>query len=205
MTKHQLIVGIDEAGRGPLAGPVAVGGVWMNREEYLRLKKKRAFKGLHNSKRLSEKQRENWYEKILKWNKEGILDFSYRTGSVKDIDGKGISPTIKKAIKRILNGIENIPLENIEVLLDGSIYAPEEYVNQKTIIKGDEKEPIISLASIVAKVRRDRWVVKKGKDKKYSKYNLDIHKGYGTKDHIERIKKYGLSDLHRKSFCKNIR
>jgi ribonuclease HII len=202
--KHQFILGIDEAGRGPLAGPVAVGGVWMKKEEYLKLKRKKAFKGLHNSKALSEKQREEWYEKILEWKKEGILNFSYSTGSVKDIDNIGISPTIRKPLNRIVNITKKEPGE-IEILLDGSLYAPKKYINQKTIIKGDEKESIISLASIVAKVRRDRWIVKKSGEDKYRKYNLDIHKGYGTKDHRERIKKYGLSNLHRRTFCKYIK
>ena len=87
-------------------------------------------------------------------------------------------------------------------MLDGSLYAPEKYKNQQTIIKGDEKIPIISAASVVAKVYRDNMMKKM--HEKYPQYGFDAHKGYGTVAHIAAIKKHGLSAIHRRSFCRNI-
>ena len=84
--------------------------------------------------------------------------------------------------------------------MDGGIYAPKEFVNQKTIIKGDEKEPVISLASICAKVVRDKKMTALAVT--YSEYGFDIHKGYGTSSHCKKINEVGLSDIHRRSFCK---
>ncbi len=183
----KYIVGIDEAGRGPLAGPVSVGIVAMNEKDLLKWGR------IKDSKQLREEKREEVFKK-LKNNK-----FIVCYGSVKEIDSLGITRAIALAIER---GLKNLKINvNSTILLDGSLKAPKEFKNQKTIIKGDEKETIIALASIVAKVSRDRLMKKLSK--KYPKYELGIHKGYGTKKHISLIKKFGLSALHRRSFCKN--
>jgi ribonuclease HII len=118
------------------------------------------------------------------------------------IDKEGISIVIKKAVAKILKKLENADPENTYVALDGSLYAPEIYKNQNTIVKGDELEPIISLASIISKVKRDRKM--QSVESKYKRYEMEVHKGYGTEKHRKLIKKYGISKLHRKSFCKNI-
>ncbi len=199
--KFRYRVGVDEVGRGPIAGPVAVGALcvdvghakaMLSRADFQGL-----FSGIKDSKKLSPEKREEWFVKICLAQKVGALVFVVTCISAKEIDTKGLAPSIKKALQKSLQKVAPDPADT-QVLLDGSLYAPVEYVNQKTIIKGDLKEPIIGLASIVAKVSRDRLMV--SYSKKYPQYDFDIHKGYGTKKHYEKIKKYGLSPLHRKSF-----
>ncbi|MDO8492868.1 MAG: ribonuclease HII [bacterium] len=214
----KYIVGIDEAGRGPLAGPVAIGIVTvpkniehrvfnifreLNREK----RKSKTNLSIHrgrirwvkDSKQLNEKKREEIFEKIKKETKAGKLKYAVGFGSVELIDKEGITRAIAYAIARVIRKFKTKPSQ-MKVLLDGSLKAPKKFKNQKTIIKGDEKEMIIALASICAKVLRDRLM--KRLAKKYPKYGFEIHKGYGTKAHIRAIKKYGLSKIHRKSFCK---
>ena len=191
-------IGIDEVGRGPIAGPVAVGSFVIFNKKALRL-----FSKVKESKQLKEQDREEWFKKIEKIRDEGLVDFSVVFQSEKIIDTKGLSFAIKNALKISINKLvkrNNLQKENIKVLLDGGLHAPKEYINQKTIIKGDEKEKIIALASICAKVLRDRKMRKFSK--KYPQYKLDINKGYGTKGHYEAISKYGLINLHRRSFLK---
>lgn len=209
---QNYIVGIDEAGRGPLAGPVSVSAISMSVSDYSKIKTnirsikwliKNGFPALKDSKKLSEKQREQWYTQINQWKKEGILDFANTMVGAEIIDRDGISIVIKKSVARILKKLKNTDPEHTHVVLDGSLYAPEIYRNQNTIIKGDELEPIISLASIISKVKRDRKM--KGYASKYKRYEMEIHKGYGTERHRKLIKKYGISKLHRRTFCKNIK
>lgn len=197
--KFQYIVGIDEVGRGPLAGPVAVGACLISVSKIKSLQAKGFFKGIKDSKKLSEKKREEWLEKIKELKSEGDLDYHISFVSNKIIDKKGISHCLKLAMKNSLKKLKVNPLKTM-ILLDGGLKAPEEFIFQKTIIKGDEKEPIISLASIAAKVARDRKMV--GYSKKFSQYGFEIHKGYGTALHRRKIRENGLSKLHRKSFCK---
>lgn len=196
--KSSYIIGIDEVGRGPIAGPVAVGSFVVLDKKALRL-----FTKVKESKQLKEQDREEWFKKIEKVRDEGLVDFRVVFQSEKIIDKKGLSFAIKNALRISIDELverNNLKKENIKVLLDGGLHAPKEYINQKTIIKGDEKEKIIALASICAKVLRDRKMIKLSK--KYPQYKLDINKGYGTKVHYEAINKYGLIDLHRKSFLK---
>ncbi len=194
ITKAKYIIGIDEAGRGPIAGPVSVGAfVFINNSI------KKDFSDARDSKKLTEKKREEIFERILKYHKNGDIKFAVFMSSSSVIDKKGIVFAIKSALSKCLEKI-NLKPEEVEVLLDGSLKAPEKYLKQKTIIKGDDKVREISLASICAKVVRDREMVKFSK--KYPKYNLDIHKGYGTKAHYESISKNGLSEIHRRSFLK---
>ena len=197
----QYLVGIDEVGRGPLAGPVAVGACIISVSEIKRLCARGFFKNIKDSKKLSEEKREEWLGRIKELKAKGDLDYYISFVSNKKIDEKGISYCLRLAIKNSLKKLKADPLKTM-VFLDGGLKAPEEFIFQKTIIKGDEKEPIISLASIAAKVARDRKMV--AYSKKFPQYGFDIHKGYGTASHCRKIRENGLSKLHRKSFCKNL-
>ncbi len=192
-------IGIDEVGRGPIAGPVAVGAFLVLADGFEN--DIAAFPvPLRDSKQLSSVQREAWYEKIAEWQADGKCDFSVVMISAGEIDSHGITKAIKKALAEALEEIECD--ETHLILLDGSLHAPNVFYNQITIIKGDEKEPVISLASIVAKVTRDRHMVKVAE--RYPKYGFERHKGYGTEEHYQAIKKHGLTPLHRKSFLKDL-
>lgn len=183
--------GIDEAGRGPLAGPVAVATFGMKPGFLLK-----GFPKGRDSKKMSEAEREKWFAIFFEEKKKGNVFFENRFSSAAYIDKKGIVPAINDAMKRCLlhNG------DHCALLLDGALHAPARFLSQKTIIKGDEKEKLIACASIVAKVSRDRLM--KRLAKKYPGYGLEIHKGYGTLAHRLAIKKLGLSAIHRKTFCK---
>lgn len=194
--KTTYIIGIDEAGRGPLAGPVSVGVVAckISNSKFQIFKR---LKGIKDSKKLNEKQREEWFKKLKELEKAGIIKTAVSFSSAKIIDEKGIVFAIRRALAMSLKKLKIKPNE-CEVLLDGSLYAPSEYKKQKTIIRGDDKIPVISAASIIAKVSRDRLM--KRLAKKFPDYGFEKHKGYGTKAHYNTIKKYGISDIHRKSF-----
>jgi ribonuclease HII len=189
------IVGIDEAGRGPLAGPVSVGAVKIGKNF-----NQKFFKGIKDSKKLTEDERELWFGLLLEAKRRGDLDFCVSLVSEGVIDKHGIAYAIRLGIKRCLVRLE--VEEKDQIFLDGGIKAPEKFTHQTTVVKGDEKIPIISLASICAKVVRDRRMVKVGKN--YPEYGFDVHKGYGTEAHRNAIKKHGPKDIHRKSFLKNI-
>ena len=189
------LVGIDEAGRGPLAGPVAVGIVKISLDF-----KKNFFTGIKDSKKLTALGRELWFARTLTARREGKLDFAVSLVSEKIIDRKGIVYAISIDIKRSLEAL-NVPT-NVRIFLDGGLKAPKPFKHQRTVIRGDEKIPVISLASIVAKVTRDRKMTRLSK--KFPKYNFHIHKGYGTSEHRRAIKKYGLTVIHRRSFLKTL-
>lgn len=189
-------IGIDEVGRGPIAGPVAVGAF-----AFLKPKAIRLFKGVKESKQLSEEKREEWFKKIEKVRNDGLIDFCVTFQSEKIIDTKGLSLAIKNALRLSIKKLKLNP-KHCLVLLDGGLKAPTEYINQKTIIKGDAKIRVIALASICAKVLRDRKMRKWAE--KYPQYGFEVNKGYGTSRHYEAIKKHGLEALHRRSFLKKI-
>lgn len=191
---RKYIIGIDEVGRGPLAGPVAVGAMFVTP------RMRRQFRNIKESKQLSLKQREQWYERI-EGSSGPELRFVVSFVSAKMIDAKGIQYAIRLALKQSLKKLAVHP-DECEVLLDGGLRAPEEYIKQKTIIRGDAKEVVIAMASVVAKVRRDRLMVRM--DKKYPAYGFARHKGYGTRMHYDAIKKFGISHEHRKSFLSRI-
>ncbi len=193
--KPQFLIGIDEVGRGPIAGAVAVGAFCIPVNNLSKVR--RIFKGVKESKQLSEQQREGWFGIIQQSKKLGLIDFAVTFQSEKVIDIKGLSYAIKYALKISLNSVAVNP-SKVQVLLDGGLKAPIEFTNQKTIIKGDEKELVIALASICAKVLRDRKM--NALAKKYPQYGFERHKGYGTRAHYEAIKKHGVLPLHRKSF-----
>ena len=195
--KKTVIVGIDEAGRGPLAGPVSVGVFVISSAAVLR-----KFNGVKDSKQLSEKQREEWLGKI-----KDAQDVAYAVSfsSAKIIDKRGITYAVRSAINRALKRLERDGFIDVgvQIKLDGLLHAHPRFKNQKTIINGDATEPIIALASICAKVHRDRRM--KNLAKIYPQYSFEIHKGYGTAAHYKAIKKYGISDAHRKSYLKSIK
>ena len=219
-------IGIDEAGRGPLAGPVAVGVVLVPTDFTWDL-----IPGVGDSKKLSHTKREAIFLRAIELQKQGKLAYGVGLTSAKNIDHIGIVPSITKAMQQALSKTHTqglcvseaknprVPLGNnkiprgtlgiekreVLVLLDGGLKAPAEYVHQETIIKGDGKEKVIGLASIMAKVTRDVYMVRRAKLVSYAAYNFDIHKGYGTKAHREVIMERGLSKEHRTSFCKNLK
>ena len=188
----KFLLGVDEAGRGPLAGPVVVGVVKVARDFDIR----KAFPGVGDSKQLSESARETIYREMQARQKAGDISFCVRFSSAQTIDTIGITRAVKRGV---WSGVYALALEPfaVQVLLDGLLQAPAEYA-QETIIKGDALEPVISLASIVAKVRRDRLM--KRLAEKYPNYLFEVHKGYGTKKHYEAIEKWGPSAIHRRSF-----
>ena len=193
------VIGIDEVGRGPVAGPVAVGAFRILDADIERLVSEMVIP-LRDSKQLSRIQREKWFAEIESWRDRNLCDFHVAMIPASEIDTEGISKSIKKALAETLEYVE---AENGElILLDGSLHAPREFTNQITIIKGDELEPAISLASIVAKVTRDRYMMRIAE--RYPQYGFENHMGYGTKEHYDAIKKHGLTPLHRKTFLKSI-
>jgi ribonuclease HII len=196
----RFIIGIDEAGRGPIAGPVAVGAVMFGAEEYKRYKrsKKRLPSGI-DSKKLTEKKREEWFVILKEMKTNDEIDFAVSFSYPRHIDTWGIVPSVNGAISRALRQFK-VERDECLILLDGGLYAPKSFIYQETIIKGDEKEPIIGLASIAAKVMRDRKMTRL--DKRYPEYNFSRHKGYGTKQHKKSIRQHGASPLHRRSFIR---
>lgn len=188
-------LGVDEAGRGPLAGPVAVGVIAV--EEGFDILA--AFPGLNDSKKLSEKKREALFEKLVELSSAGTVRVAVVLKSAKEIDGRGIAVAVRSAAEEGIRKLLPDPVTG-KVWLDGSLKAPDEY-EQETVIGGDGLVPAIMLASIAAKVSRDRHMVRLAE--KYPAYDFAKHKGYGTKAHIEVIRELGLSDLHRRSFCRN--
>ena len=197
------LIGIDEAGRGPLAGPVSVGLVLVPTNFDWGL-----IPGVGDSKQLSEKKREAIFKQAQVLQKEGKLQYVVEMVSASKIDSDGISVCIKKSIvkglKTLIVSRLNLVAEKVMVKLDGSLRAPDEYVHQETIIKGDSKEKVIGLASIMAKVTRDRYMTKVASNPSFKVYDFARHKGYGTKAHRDSIAQNGLSTQHRATYCRNI-
>jgi ribonuclease HII len=190
------IIGIDEVGRGPLAGPVTICVCKVHVSFNFK-----HFRGIKDSKQLTPEKREKWFLKISDLKEKGELDFAFSSVSAAEIDTIGIVPAIKKAMKESLDALNPDPATT-RILLDGALKAPREFILQETIIKGDEKIPVISAASIVAKVMRDRYM--KEQASVYPGYGFENHKGYGTDEHCENIRKLGLTPLHRKSFLSRV-
>lgn len=188
------ILGVDEAGRGPLAGPVVVGVVLIP----ARLNLAGMFPGLNDSKKLSEKKREKIFEDALKRHEQGDISFCVKFVRAQDIDRAGITHAVRSSVHAGVRALAPQPLD-AHVYLDGLLHAPEEY-SQETVVGGDGKIPAIMLASVVAKVVRDRYMVTISAE--YPQYGFEKHKGYGTKMHQEAIRTHGLSDIHRRTFCR---
>ncbi len=195
--KIKYIVGVDEVGRGPLAGPITFCALMISLDfKYAGFGRK-----IKDSKLLQLQKRKETFEKIEELKNNGIIKYTLHSCSNKEIDRIGLGNAVKICIKEALQKLKLHP-EECFILLDGGIKAPEEYKNQKTIIGGDAKVRAISFASIVAKVWRDEKMI--SLSKKYPKYQFYKHKGYATKLHRNLIREHGLSSLHRKSFCKRI-
>lgn len=195
------IIGLDEAGRGPLAGPVYAASVLLTQKD---IKKLRGFKEListvKDSKKLKPHQRENIFNTL---KKEGLLNFSFSYVSEKTIDKINIEKATQKAMKNCLKKLKISPkdFKKTLILIDGNRILKNLNITQIPIVKGDEKIFVISLASIIAKFKRDEKMKKLAK--RYPQYQFEIHKGYPTKNHKRLLKKFGVSPLHRKSFLKN--
>ncbi len=188
------LIGVDEAGRGALAGPVAVGAACVPPDfDWKRLP------GVRDSKLLSPASRERLFVAASELRQEGALDFRVALVGAAIIDCVGITRAVARGIARSLSRLTWEP-DDVEVRLDGLLRAPAAYVRQRTIVRGDLTEPIISLASIMAKVTRDRYMVRLAES--YEAYGFEVHKGYGTKQHREAIVQYGISDVHRAYFCR---
>jgi ribonuclease HII len=170
------LCGIDEAGRGPLAGDLVMAGCILNA----------AVKGLNDSKKLSEKRRETLYEQIILNATYHIVSFSPHL-----IDEKGISYCLKSGLEEIMR-----ELNAAEYLFDGNTTFGVK--NLSTMVKADAKIPEVSAASILAKVTHDRNLLKQAQ--RYPEYHFEKHKGYGTKLHIEMIKEFGYCPLHRRTY-----
>jgi len=170
------LCGIDEAGRGPIAGSLVMAGVILNKE----------IPGLNDSKVLSEKKRERLFPLILENSLYHIIAFS-----AQEIDEKGISKCLAEGLKSIMSH-----LQSDDFLFDGNTTFGVSGL--RTMVKADAKIPEVSAASILAKVTRDREMVEFAKF--YTEYGFEGHKGYGTAAHVEAIKKHGYCDIHRKSF-----
>lgn len=190
----RVLLGVDEAGRGPLAGPIAVAAVKISMGGK---DMKELFKGIRDSKKFSEKQREAWFLKLKELKQKGMLEYAVSFSGSSTIDTFGITTATKKALSRVMSKMVEKPQE-AHILLDGSLYAPKKYIHQETIIRGDDRIPIIAAASIVAKVSRDRKMKRLAKE--FSEYFFEVHKGYGTKLHYRMLKKHGPSKIHRRSF-----
>lgn len=187
------ICGIDEVGRGPLAGPVVAAAVLINAELFQDLSK---FKGINDSKKLSAMRREKWYEILTKREK---IKWGIGIISEKIIDEVNILEATKLAMLEALKKMIRQSAEQPDFLLiDGNFILDISDLNQKAIPQGDTKVISIAAASIIAKVTRDRIMSKYGEI--YPKYNFAMHKGYGTSLHIEMIRKYGPCAIHRRSF-----
>ena len=182
----KYICGIDEAGRGPLAGPVVVASVIMPKDSMI--------EGVNDSKKVSEKKREKLYEEItntaIAWG-VGIID-------QREIDEINILNATKKGLT---NSLKELEIKPDLILVDALTNIDTLGIPYRSIIKGDAKSYSIAAASIIAKVTRDR--IMRQWDELYPEYCFEKHKGYGTKMHIDAIKEYGPCPLHRKSFIKN--
>lgn len=184
---YKFVCGVDEAGRGPLAGPVCAAAVI--------LPEKCLIDGLDDSKKISEKKREALFDII----KEKALDYSVAFATVEEIEEYNILEATYIAMNRAINGLSK---KADFALIDGNRVPKGINIPCETVVKGDSKSCSIAAASILAKVTRDRLMLEY--DKKYPQYLFAKHKGYGTKAHYEAIKQYGVCEIHRLSFLKNV-
>lgn len=193
--QHSITIGIDEVGRGPVAGPVAVAALCYEKKHIKAFEE--LTEGIKDSKKLSEKKRKEWFTKLREGKEKEIINYAVSFVPASAIDKGGISGGIRAALERSLKQLGCDPTLSY-VLLDGGLVAPEEYAHQASIIKGDDKEAVIAAAAIIAKVCRDERM--KEYAKQFPEYGFEQHKGYGTKAHMEAIRKHGMCEIHRKSF-----
>ena len=182
----KAICGVDEAGRGPLAGPVCAAAVILPPDCVI--------EGLNDSKKLSEKKREALFDVI----KDKALAYSIAMASEKEIDEINILQATFLAMKR---AVDSLSIKPDYILVDGN-RDPMFVTDTELVVKGDSLSASIAAASVLAKVTRDRFMLEI--DKKYPQYQFSKHKGYGTKLHYEMIAEYGISDVHRRTFLKKL-
>ena len=182
----EYICGIDEAGRGPLAGPVVVAGVIMPKDSMI--------EGVNDSKKVSEKKREKLYDVIL----EEAISYSVAIIGQDVIDEINILNATKQGVTKV---VEELDVKPNLILVDALTHINTKGIPYDSIIKGDAKCYNIAAASIIAKVTRDR--IMREWDEIYPQYGFINHKGYGTAKHIEAIKEYGPCPIHRRTFIKN--
>ena len=182
---YKVICGIDEAGRGPLAGPVHAAAVVLP----IGLE----IEGLNDSKKLTEKKREQLFDIIC----EKAIDYSIGVATEQEIDEINI---LKATFLAMHRAVEGLKIKPDYALIDGNQYPKIPFVMEETVVKGDAKSMSIAAASILAKVSRDRFMLQKAEE--YPQYQFEKHKGYGTKVHYEAIKEYGPSPIHRLTFLK---
>ena len=185
-----LVLGLDEVGRGPLAGPVVSCGCIFY--DYDKLSSPIP---ITDSKKLSSKQREELVSYFTKLQKEKLMKFYLGLATVKEIDELNILEATKLSMKRVIDKFEE---KNISIIIDGNFSLEYENINEKSIIGGDKKSISIAAASIIAKVYRDRLM--SIYNNKFKIYGWKRNAGYGTKKHIDAINKNGVTNLHRKSF-----
>ncbi len=183
----KFVCGVDEAGRGPLAGPVCAAAVILPEDCVI--------DGLNDSKKISEKKREMLFDIIT----EKALAYSIAYGTLEEIEQYNILEATYIAMNRAIEGLE---LKSDFALIDGNRVPKGIKIPCETVVKGDSKSYSIAAASILAKVTRDRLMLQY--DKKYPQYLFAQHKGYGTKAHYEAIKQHGVCEIHRLSFLKNV-
>lgn len=183
----KYICGVDEAGRGPLAGPVCAAAVILPEDACI--------PGLNDSKKLSEKKREQLFNVIT----EKALSYCVAYGTLEEIEEFNILEATFLAMNRAIEGLK---IKSDFALIDGNRAPKGIKIPCETVVKGDAKSMSVAAASVLAKVSRDRLMLEY--DEKYPLYDFKKHKGYGTKEHTELIKKYGPCEIHRLSFLKNI-
>lgn len=198
----QSVIGIDEVGRGPLAGPVTVCAFYLRDE--IAAKQEYFNNSIRDSKKLTLARRNNIYLIIRKNRKLNNIDFVVSKRSAKHIDKNGINNSIHSCIISCLCKLEKkgVKINHIKINLDGGLKIKMNNIDQSTYIRGDEKYAEIALASIVAKISRDKYMKKLAK--KYQGYDFENNVGYGTKKHIIAIKKMGITKYHRISYLKRI-
>jgi ribonuclease HII len=188
----RFVIGVDEAGRAPLAGPVAVGVVRVPAGFDVA----REFPGVKDSKQMTALARERLYEKLEARAKAGDVAFRVAFGSKEEIDERGITIAVRRGVRRgVLALAREVEIE--KVYLDGLLHAPREFA-QETIIHGDDLVPLISLASVAAKVARDRLMTRLATQ--YPAYKFEQHKGYPTKLHYQMLAEHGPCAIHRTTY-----
>lgn len=196
------VIGIDEVGRGPLAGPVTVCAVYLKNE--ITAKREYFANTIRDSKKLSLARRNNIYLIIRKNRKLNNIDYAVSSRGVKHIDKHGINNSIHACMVSCLKKLEkkNIPINQIKINLDGGLKIKQDGLDQMAHIRGDESYTEIALASIIAKISRDKYMQKLAKS--YKDYDFENNVGYGTKKHINAIKKIGPTKHHRISYLGGI-
>ena len=181
---YSLVCGVDEAGRGPLCGPVVAAAVILREDDPI--------EGLNDSKKLSEKKRDLLFDQI----KENAIAYCIASASVEEIDQLNILEATLLAMRRAIDGLS---VKADFALIDGNV-SRDFQVDAKAVISGDATSPSIAAASILAKVTRDRMCIEL--DAAYPQYGIAKHKGYGTKAHMQALREHGASPIHRKQFVR---